>query len=436
MRIYRTALLAASFALATILASGQTTGTTVRKHRVAEQSPVDAAIANAETAIDKKDYTTAEKSLRDAIAQDANNYRAWFDLAFVFNANGQSAQSIEAYRKSIAANPFLFESNLNLGLMLARNGDPEAEKYLRAATQLKPSSHPQDELTRAWLALGHFLEKSSPARAVEAYKAAAILQPKNAAPHLAAAAALEGLKQYTAAETEYKRAAELDPKSPEALAGLVNIYQNNGRLPEAELALRKYIALDPQNATAYTQLGRVLAALGKNEEAIATLQTSLKLSPDNPTTVRQLVELFSDSKKYAEAEALLAPMLKQSPNDAALHYEMGRLLMREHNFPAAQQELITALKIKGDMAEAYGDLAVVANDNSNYELALRALDARSKFLEETPGTYFLRATAYDHLKATKQAIDNYHLFLQVSEGKFPDQEWKARHRLIALEPKR
>ncbi len=423
-----------------LAAPGQTTGT-VRKHRVADESPADVALRNAEASIDKKDYDAAEKSLRDAIAQDANNFRAWFDLAFVLNATGKNTESIEAYRKSVAANPTLFESNLNLGLMLARNGDPEAEKFLRAATLLKPSSsHPADETVRAWLALGHYLEKSSPQRAVEAFKAAATLQPKNVAPHLAAAAALEGTKQYAAAETEYNKAAELDPKSPEALAGLVNIYQMNGRLPEAEAALRKYVAVvpqnDPQNAIAQAQLGRVLAAMGKNEEAISTFQTSLKLSPSNPAVVRQLAELLSDSKKYAEAEALLAPLLKQSPNDPALHYQMGRVLMHEHSFPAAQNELITTLKLKGDMAEAYGDLAVVASENQNYDLALRALDARAKFLEETPGTYFLRATAFDHLKATKQAIDNYRLFLQAANGKYPDQEWKARHRLIALEPKK
>ncbi len=115
---------------------------------------------------------------------------------------------------------------------------------------------------------------------------------------------------------------------------------------------------------------------------------------------------------------------------------MGRVLMQKHSFPAAQNELISALKLKGDMAEAYGDLAVVASENQNYDLTLRVLDARAKLLEETPGTYFLRATAFDHLKAIKQAIQNYHLFLQAANGKYPDEEWKARHRLIALEPKK
>ena len=39
-----------------------------------------------------------------------------------------------------------------------------------------------------------------------------------------------------------------------------------------------------------------------------------------------------------------------------------------------------ALKLKPDMAEAYGNLAVVAASNKNYVLTLRALDVRAKYL--------------------------------------------------------
>jgi hypothetical protein len=55
-------------------------------------------------------------------------------------------------------------------------------------------------------------------------------------------------------------------------------------------------------------------------------------------------------------------------------------------------------------------------------------------LQETPGTFFLRATCFDHLRAYKEATEQYKNFLQVSDGKYPDQEWQARHRLIAIDP--
>ena len=60
---------------------------------------------------------------------------------------------------------------------------------------------------------------------------------------------------------------------------------------------------------------------------------------------------------------------------------------------------------------------------------------RAKFLPETPATYFLRAVTFDNLKAIPQAVEYYQKFLAVDGGKFPDEEWQARHRLIAIDPK-
>jgi hypothetical protein len=61
---------------------------------------------------------------------------------------------------------------------------------------------------------------------------------------------------------------------------------------------------------------------------------------------------------------------------------------------------------------------------------------RAKYLADNPLTYFLRASAYDHLQDVKDAAANYHLFLNAANGKYPDQEWQAKHRLIAIEPKK
>jgi hypothetical protein len=81
-------------------------------------------------------------------------------------------------------------------------------------------------------------------------------------------------------------------------------------------------------------------------------------------------------------------------------------------------------------------LAFAASENKDYGLTLKALDARAKSLPEIPITYFLRASAYDHLRDVKKAVANYQLFLQAANGKYPDQEWQAKHRMIALQPKK
>jgi hypothetical protein len=61
---------------------------------------------------------------------------------------------------------------------------------------------------------------------------------------------------------------------------------------------------------------------------------------------------------------------------------------------------------------------------------------RSKSLPEVPSTYFLWATSYDTLHEKTAAMTYYHHFLEAAAGKYPDQEWQARQRLLILEKQR
>jgi tetratricopeptide (TPR) repeat protein len=428
-------LLAAVFGLAACL-SAQTTGQTVRKHKVAEEVSLPPELVQAESAIEKNDYPAAQKLLESVTARDASSYRAWYDLGFVYNATGRAEDSIAAYRKAVAAQPDVFEANLNLGLMLARAGHPDAEGFLRAATKLKPSSHPEEGLGRAWLGLARNLEAAKPREAVQAYREAAKLQPHDAEPHLAAGILLERQNDAAGAEGEYKQAQALNPQSADAAAALANLYLRSKRIPEAETMLRQLAAQRPQDAVLHLQLARVLAASGRKDEAIAEYQNVLKLSPEDIGAKRDLADLNAAAHKFDPAEALYRELLKVQPDDADLHHALGKTLLEQHKFSEAQDELVAAVKLKPDLGAAYGDLAAAASENKQYELAIKALDLRAKFLPELPASYFLRASAYDHLRAFKPAAENYRKFLAVSQGQFPDQEWQARHRLIAIEPKK
>ncbi|MFZ0760185.1 MAG: tetratricopeptide repeat protein [Candidatus Sulfotelmatobacter sp.] len=393
-------------------------------------------LTEAETAIQKHDYSGAEPLLRKLVEHDAASYVAWFDLGFVENALGKVDQSIAAYRKSVAAKPDVFESNLNLGLELAKTGQPGAEEFLRAATHLQPTGHAAEGQFSAWLALAHVLEKSKPDEALADYQQAAMLQPKETEPHLSAGQLLEQENKFAEAEQEYKQALALDSRSTDALIGLANIYMRGRRFPEAEEYLRKLLAIEADSAQVHVQLGRVLAAEGKTDAGIAELQAGLKLAPDDDAARRDLADLYVAAGKSDLAESTYRTLLGAHPREAEVHRRLGQVLLRQKKFPEAQQEFVTAVKLKPDLGEAYGDLAFAAGENQNYPLVIRALEVRARFLPEIPITYFLRASAYDHLRDFKKAALNYHLFLNTANGKYPDYEWKAQHRLIAIEPKR
>ena len=393
-------------------------------------------MTKAEEFIQKRDFAQAEPLLRKLVESDAANYVGWFDLGFVENGLGHTEESIAAYRKSVEAKPDVFESNLNLGLQLAKNAQPDAEKYLRVATQLKPTSHVSEGKARAWLSLARVLEKTKPEEAIAAYREAAALQPKDAQPHLGAGLLLEKDGKYADAEREYKAAQALDPASMDAVIGLANIYMRGRRFPDAEAELRRVQAAHPEQAAVHIQLGRVLAAEEKNDEAISELEAGAKLDPADASLDRELADLYAAAGKHEQAEAAYRKLIAAHPNDPGLHQGLGQSLLRAKKFGDAEQAFLMAVKLKPDLGTAYGDLAFAASENKDFVLALKALDARAKLLPEIPITYFLRATAYDHLRDVKKASENYHLFLQVANGKYPEQEWQATHRLLALEPKR
>ena len=439
---FRVALLAAlAFIIAApvVHVSGQESKPTIRHHRVEETVPDDSnspLLEQAEAAMEKNDFTTAQSLLQKAIAAKADDYRAWFDLGYVYNATQHREQAIDAYRKSVVAKPDVFESNLNLGILLARQGENgEAVKYLKAATQLKPSAHPEEGLARAWQSLGHAQEKIDPQQALAAYAEAAKLNRKDVEPHVSAGILLEKQNNLDAAAREYQAAAEIDPKSPVALSGLVNVYTRQKKYLEAEAMLRKLLTVDPQNNNARVQLGRVLAEQGKTDEAAKELEAGLQAQPGDPHVALELGSLYAKANKYPEAEQQFRIAVEKMPGEVEAHYELGLVLMHEKKYSDAQRELLLTVKLKPDLAEAYGNLAVVAAENKNYLLAVKALDVRGKLLPETPATYFLRATSYDNLKSIPQAVEYYQRFLTADAGKLPDQEWQARHRLVALDPK-
>jgi tetratricopeptide (TPR) repeat protein len=425
-----------AFAAIAVLAQSQESKPTIRHHRVEETAPEDpnaVLLDQAETAMQKNDFASAETALQKVVAAKPDDYRAWFDLGYVYNATQRPAQAVDAYRKAIAARPDVFESNLNLGLLLAKQGqNTEAAKYLKAATQMKPAASPEEGLSRAWLSLGRVEEASDPQTALAAYGEAAKLSPKDLQPHLAAGALALRQNDLDVAAGEYRVAVDLDPTSTAALSGLVNVFIAQKKYSEAEAALRKLLAANPQNGAAHTQLAKVLAAEGRNEEAVQELQSGSQ--SDDPHTALALGAIFLKGGKNAEAEQQFRIAVQKLPRDAQAHYALGALLMQEKKFEESQRELITAINLQPDLSEAYGNLAVVAAANKNYGLALKALDARAKYLPEIPATYFLRATTYDNLKDMPHAVEYYQRFLTVDDGKFPDQEWQARHRLIAIDP--
>jgi tetratricopeptide (TPR) repeat protein len=196
------------------------------------------------------------------------------------------------------------------------------------------------------------------------------------------------------------------------------------------------VASQPQDAVAHLQLGRVLAASGKDADAVTEFEAAAKIKPNDPAAAREMAALYMKAGKYDKAEAAYRSLLPANPRDADLHEGLGQACMRLHKFADAQKEFLAFVQLKPAVGDGYGELAAAANENQDYQLTLRALDARAKLLPEIPMTLFVRATAYDRLQDYKDATIYYHKFLDADHGQYPDHEWQARHRLVAVEIKK
>lgn len=393
-------------------------------------------LANAESAIEKKDYATAEPLLQKVVAADPNNYVAWFDLGFLCHAQGKNSDAIAAYRKSVAAKPDVFESNLNLGLMLAAENQMDAAQYLRAATNLKPTANVDEGRARAWLSLGHVLEATKPQDAVEAYHQAALLLPGDPEPYLSAARTLEKTGDYAAAAKECEQVVKLDASSEEGLTCAAQMQLKSGNYTSAEQTLRKLADAHPNDSAPRMQLANLYLSQGQNADALTVLNEILKLDPANQSAQTDMALIYFKLGKFSQAEPIYRGLLGKNPDDADLHARLGQTLLKQLKYAEAEKEFLIAVKLRPNFGEAYGDLATAADENKDYVLAIKAVNARDQLLPPLPVGYFMRASAFDHLQDYKQAAENYHRFLELANGKYPDQEWQARHRLIAIEPKK
>lgn len=251
---------------------------------------------------------------------------------------------------------------------------------------------------------------------------------------LLAASLAESEGQYDTAEAAYRRLLAREPKSPQANAGLAHLLIVRKQYVEAETFLRAALEQTPDDPALTAQLATVLAAQGK-PEALPLLQKLHDAHPADSEIARMLADVLADSGDPAGADRLYLSLLAAKPNDPALLVGHGQNLIRQVKFAEAFTTFQKATQIDPANPDGWSGLAFAASRTNQPSITLQALTMRSKYLPELPSTYFLWATSYDSLHQKSAAITYYHHFLDSAAGKFPDQEWQARQRLLLLEKK-
>ncbi len=397
-------------------------------------------LADAEGAIAKSDWKTAATKLDAYLTSHASDARALFDAGYVADHQDHLDQAAGFYRRAITANPNSFEAHLALGLLLARQGKrDEAHTELLAATTLDPGEAGPALKARAWRALARLDSpnldgEGNPNLASSELLEALKLTPETASDTLLAADLAEASGQHDAAEAAYRRVLADDPKSIAANSGLAHVLIESKHYPEAEKFVRIALAQTPDDPALNAQLATVLAAQN-NADALPLLQKLRAAHPQDPAITRMLADVLAQAGEFDASNNLYLSLLAKSPDDVELIVARGQNLIRQQHFAEALASFDKATKLDSADADAWSGIAFAASKLHQPALAVHALTMRSRYLPEVPATYFLWATSYDSLNDRNAAITYYHHFLDSSGGKFPDQEWQAKQRLLALEKK-
>jgi tetratricopeptide (TPR) repeat protein len=332
-------------------------------------------------------------------------------------------EAIAAYRKAIELQPDLHPARLNLGLVLMRQ-----KRSAEAVPVLEPSvkANPKEYAPVLALAEATF-DAGGTAAAESHYRAALELNPKSAAAASGLGRALAKQGRLTDADPMYRKAAELDPTHKEALLELAGLYENAKQTKEA-IALYKQFS---DNPIARERLGELLLESGDAASAIPHLESAVAASTTAANRYA-LATAYVTQKEYAKAEALFTEALKAEPEDIQLRMNYARVLREQKKYEPAAQEFYRVTRAKPEFVDAWSDLAGMLILMEQDQQALAALEKVRSLGGERAAHHYFRAIILDRNRAVQPALESYGKFLALSEGKNPDEEFKARQRVRIL----
>ena len=394
--------------------------------------------AEASTALDRQDYPAALTALKSLVARHSDNPHLRFNLASTEDALDQNTAADADYRRAAGSDPAYLEPHLALGLMLARtNHLTEAQTELATAAAITTGAPALR--ARAYRAIAHLAAANQPAAAGDALLSAIKLSPETPDDSLLAAQLAARSGDTASAKAAYRRFLASSPNDPAATSALAHLLLRDGKPAEAEQSLNAALTAHAGDPVLSAQLAEVYDRQGDHPKALALLEPLHAAHPDEASLTRLYARLLAETGDYAAAQPLFAHAHERAPADFSLADDDADALIHLKRFAEAEQVLkpvvtsAAGFSSPESFAGAASHLAFAASQNNDPQTVLHALALRATVLPQSPATLFLEAIARDRLRQTKEAKTLYQQFLSTAGGKFPDEEWEARHRLLALE---
>ncbi len=408
----------------------QTVGTS-RKRIIQDPNAValNKLLADAQTALDAKDYATAEKDYQDFLAKKPDQASVHFQLGYTYTALEKPTEAAQEYRKAIELDPSMAAAYLNLGLTLMQTNPAAAIEPLLKALELKPGQ------TAANLALGVAYEGThKPAEAEKSYAAAVKIDPNNFDAHASLARVLLDEKKGPEAEAEFRAALAIQPNAPAEHLGLAQSLTLQNKPDAAAEELKKYAVLRPNDPVAQLAEASLLENAGKDNEALAALDAAAAASktPESAGVLKLRASILFHKKDYAGLVPVLQKLIALEPANPDYPAELGHALLESKNYGDAANELIVALKANPTSNDVLKDLILAEYLNKNYPATLKALELLEQREALPLGSWFVRGNCYDKLGQKPEALAAYRKFLEMNTDENSDMYFEAAARARTL----
>ena len=240
--------------------------------------------------------------------------------------------------------------------------------------------------------------------AIECYRKALKVEPKDAKLHFKYAVILDEANNEAAAAEEYNLALKYGEKNPELLDILENLW-------------RSRTISQPKNAQAYANLGTVFQMRGDYSSARLQYQKALALDPNDKTTILNLASLYNAQGLTQEALYQYDRLLSKNPNDIEILNYKAKVYEKANNFNGAIAQYKAILAIQPDNSDAKNDIAnIVANKFTPEQKYAYMLQVAN----ENPNNYDLQyGYAYEmhKLKRYNEAINYYKRAIAINPKK-------------------
>ena len=315
-------------------------------------------------------YREAVLEYRNALRIDTENAHAIQRLGLSYYQLGELGPSFPFLLKTKELVPDDIESRLKLGTMyLAGRKNTEAREEAAFILERDPNNldalllwagaaeTPQevdDALGRLEGAQGNFGDKAKP--------------------YLAVGALYLRKQDFIKAEEAFKRAAVVEPKSIEAHTLLGNFYLAKRDSVNAEQAFKAAAAIAPAGSPARVALADFYLLLNRPEEAKQILAEINKQAPEFLPAWRRTAQIALAEKKYSDSHQAIDVIMKKNSEDVDARLLRGQVYLAERKTTEAIQEFRGVLHLEPKSAPTYYQLALAHLQAGNVDQAKMALN--------------------------------------------------------------